>query len=228
MTLRDIWKSTINYVRRYSIRAVLIALFLWALSHLMWDIIAKPGLNGLANVGFNAITLGSTRIRDAAYFSAATDATAVPGLIGFYSLCVAMFGFLGVRIVSHRKTLRMLRLGKTEAQEIEALHPAAFQSKIETLRRWMPRTISFELILIGLIALTALFGFMVINQAVHIRRIFLVNVTRCAPYVTDNEQKLLLARFATVESRADYLPLRSSLDSLARTHNVKLLGGEVW
>ena len=68
----------------------------------------------------------------------------------------------------------------------------------------------------------------VLEQSVHIWGQFHANLAICAPYITEKEEKLLLAQFTSIKTRHDYQDVHERMQVIAKLNNVALREESLW
>jgi len=228
------YKLPIDKLKSIAASTVATTIVLGTIGSGVWDIIAKPGLSRIARSALSTVTLGSARIRDGAYASAALDASPLTSLVLLFLVsCLPLFLIIWFVHTTYLEP-KLRESTRVAIEELEAKADSKAELltqlaiRMDTLRQRM-RRIAASGILMSLILLAlALTATGVINQAIAVRRVFFANLAICAPLITDVEEEAYRARFARMKGRADYIALRAELDRLAAAHNIKLLSGEVW
>jgi hypothetical protein len=185
----------------------------------------------------NAITFGSERVRDTAYFEAALDSYPTPSLfllILFVGMAAGVpLGFFTQPISKRRRNAVTLARAELEAlegqEELEVVQRRGqLQALIHNYQKSLKKRIIFLLCgwLLGLAFLFVQLTTM--NQAVLIRRVFLRDLQACAPYLSAEEEEQLRSSFAQVRIKADYAQVASELSRVARAHSVRLAEIELW
>lgn len=150
-------------------RTVLIAVGLWIVLNLTWDLLVGPGLGETAKSAFRLMTLGSRKLRDEAYASAALDPFMLPGLLLMGLLAAVPASFIG-RYWGDRSASRRARRRKLE-KELSHIHSDLERRLyLEARERRAMRRMTVFMIL-----LSAYFfvPYVIINQASAARRGFL-------------------------------------------------------
>jgi hypothetical protein len=227
-----------SFLRRKATLTVLGALVLGALGNGLWEILAKPGLTTAGRALLNVATFGSTRIRDSAYASAASDPTPLPALlvllvvslIPFYAVLTATeFLFEGRKSRLERAIANLEEIEFSEPEEKD-LH-LALQKAEQELQRSKRRDKWFNwfgLAFFCFFFIGSLIGFGVINQAVATHRVFYTNLKICAPFISETDEERLEGLFSMVENRGDYLEVQSHLETIAKNNGLKLQKFEPW
>ena len=200
--------------------AAITTLLLGAIGSGIWETLLKPGVGGLGRFVLSVLALGSSRLRDLAYQSAALDPTSLPSLLIAMSLAIIpltlLFGwggsFLGSSIIK-RIERRALAQGKPKT----------------AILRTTSRTLNILLVstnlLLGGILLTE---FAVVNQAVLIWRVFHANLAVCAPTLSPEQEKAFKAKFAGMRSRADFQTIDRDLRDQAAKTDLRLVKPSLW
>ncbi len=105
--------------------SILGAILLGAIGSGVWEVIAKPGLSRTGRFFLSLFTLGSTKLRDASYASAALDPTPLPALLVLFVI-VPMFPafLLGVFLrakVEQGRRYREIRGARKNIEDFENL-----------------------------------------------------------------------------------------------------------
>jgi hypothetical protein len=211
-------------------RAGVIAIVLGLVSSAMWDLMLKPGLSVIGRSVITAITFGSERLRDASYESAALDPTSLSPLVLLTIL--AYVPLLGAALVfihpfAERTAEKLTTVPRRMLDEAES---QLAEIKI-TLTHLRKKSITFRRILIGYLCVIGLLtgtSVTVVQQAVLIWRVFHANLAICAPYITEQEHKIIKGRFAAIKTRNDYSHINEALNQIATKNNVSLLDTAIW
>ena len=210
------------------------ALFLAVIGNGIWELFAKPGLTKCNRIILNVITLGSAKIRDAAYASAALDPTPLASLqiillVSTLPLALAVLLFLvefGGPIIEEKIDAivdELIRENKDEKDK--KIRDARIREGLRSLKR----KASLALISVTLvISIAGLVGVKILNQALLVYRTYQADMDICGPYMTFTEEKMLRARFASVKSREDYVQIHHSLEKLASKNGTKLNDIDLW
>jgi len=199
---------------------VLATLLLGAAGSGLWDMLFKPGLGRLGRLFLSMTTLGSHRIRDLAYESAALNPTPVAGLVGIAVLAWAPFVILAFVL-----GVRTSRSQRRESLTGDALGTGQRLARLISSERRASRVITVAMILVGVSTFTA--G-SVLNQAVLIWRVFNANLTICAPYLDSSDQTALRAEFASVRTAEDYGRIATKLETISRRQVRRLVSQALW
>jgi hypothetical protein len=215
------------------------AVMLGALGSGLWDILAKPGLSRLGRFFLGLITLGSERVRDAAYTSAALDPSPLPPLlllivVSIIPLIAAfMMGFMEfgmspiIRWLDKPSTNPALGDDKNHTEKGEESRTWREAQKIRRFK--IRRRLSIFFIIYCCIFFLIIFvGVSIVNQAIVIKRVFDANIRICAPYLSDKEEKRLRARFAAMNSRIDYIAINNDLKQVASQNGISLINVQPW
>lgn len=202
-------------------RAVWGTIGLGLLGSALWDWLASPGLSGVARGVLSVVTLGSAKLRDGAYASAALDSYPAPStfLLTLVTLvaCAGLGATVGLMIVdAPRKPNRSF--GSRE--EIDA--------EMRQIRREM-RKDRWQIGIIAAVLVSALLvASLFVTAAVDIRRAFLTNLAICAPYLSDADEEMLRAQFASVQTKGEYRLVDERLQAVAKGNNVRLVDLSLW
>jgi hypothetical protein len=210
------------------IQSVVGTIVLGALGSGLWELFAKPGLSRLGRSILTTLTLGSERVRDLAYASAALDPYPLPALIIFYLLAFiplhfALKDFLDeyLKLPLRQKLIKAYEQAKNSAE-----------GDAVPLKEWIrpKRRKLFWAMMLGylLVVVYSLVGVNIINQAIVIRRTFTANLAICSPYISYVEEKRFIARFAAVQARSEYIPINNDLQKIAVINKTKLLKIDLW
>jgi hypothetical protein len=188
-------------------------ILLGAAGSALWEMIFKPGLTGSARAFASLTTLGSRRVSDWVYQSAALDPAAGASvgalfLFGYIPLWVAM-GWIWADPLARITSRRYLLTFQSPRKRLNALK--------RIRQRW------FWSLILAVCLLMTLPAAYLINRAVIARRVFVANVAILAPHITDAEYKRLYAQFSAMRSRSDYDNVERRLNELARVSRVKLV-----
>jgi hypothetical protein len=102
------------------------------------------------------------------------------------------------------------------------------EGMIHRIRRILRRQIAFVTIVLFVMCVGVMIFQGIIGQAILIWRVFNVDVNICAPYLTENEEKQLRARFAAVKTRTDYQVIDEELNRIARKNSITLREEPLW
>lgn len=178
-------------------------------------------------------------MKDAAYADAALDPTALPSLM-FLRLAADMPFILAASILLSMLYGARLRahVGArffTDNAQTKATTPEDRQVKINERKAWIQQSekrlklfrflLIADLILMGAMSLSKS---IVTNQSILVRRTFFANMDICAPYLDENSEEKLRAKFASVKTRGDYIKVRNELAKVAKAQNVEIHTFELW
>jgi len=215
--------NRMRWVRRLFFGAV-VALALHLVAVATWEEIAKPGLGRLGRAVAGAATLGSTQLKDAAYRSAALDPSPLPGLILLQIVgSVPLGAFTAFFIMFYRRATS----GSARSQ-FDRRASKAGVSVDEYLLRTLKRLSMTGVVLCVTLAILVTVIFTTIEQATLIRRVFNSDMARLGAKISEGEERELMAQFASIETRADYVALRVKLDQIANARNVRLSRIKTW
>jgi hypothetical protein len=194
---------------------VLATVLLGAIGSGLWDILFKPGISR-----FGAYITGLSReIDNAVFTTAALDPLPVSSLVVL--LLITAIPLIGAMFFVDRAYIRGplhafldRRLGRKPDEPL--------QSNLIRVRK-VRRIVAFLGIGMCLIVyVAASTAFAVINEAVIVWRAFYRNIEICAPYVPQEQILSLRASFRMMNTRDDFMAIRSAVDTIATSHDVVL------
>lgn len=218
------------------LRSVIGVILLSILANALWEIILRPGMGGLGRLAMGAITLGSTRMRDAAYANAALDPSMIPATVLLYLFVVwapsAVLGVASARLmlaVRRGATDKLISVVEERIAEGDRAGAEQELKKVEQkIRSTRIRLHGFEVLLVGIALAAGMTTFTVINQAVLIRRVFTANLTICVPAMSAEQVQAVQASFAGMTSKTDYSAVERRLKDVAAAHGLTLHTVKLW
>jgi len=215
-----------------SARNIAATLLIGLVGSALWDVITWPGMTKLTRWLLTILTFGSNSIRDSAYSMAALDPYPVTGVIILIVFSTAIPGaWLGVasarslirRRDRHVETVEK-QLNETETDEAKA----EVTDHLDRMRGEHRKTLLFVDVILSVLVLSGIVSVWTINQAVLIRRVAIADMAICAPFLSDQQEEVLFAQFAKVQSRQDYLNFERAMADIAKTHGVSLIDSSLW
>jgi hypothetical protein len=200
------------------------ALIVGALGSGLWDMVFRPGLSGVGRFLLSLATLGSQRLRDSAYDSAALDPRPIADLLTLLTISAIPLWLLG--------TLWGIRSGRSRARRDRAREDGATDKEIAALRERRARASRRRFLFLNA-ALVILYGYMSVvaavnNQSVLIWRQFHANLAILGPHLDPGEHLRLVSRFHAVRTREDYQRLDRALRARAAKTGVALRDFPLW
>ena len=171
---------------------------------LLYDLVVKPGLSQFGRIILNAITFGSTTIRDYAYSQAALDPTSVSALI---LLLFIMLTPLSMLVSSKIVSIIKARINSDEQQQKSSITKKLIQYV-------------FPLIL--------LIMFSVHNQSIAIWRTFNANINIITPYISEKDKSLLVSQFSAMVKKSEYEKIHIKFSDAATKNNLILKDISLW
>ncbi len=183
----------------------------------VWQLIFYPGFGWFARF----LAENSQRLTDAPYASAAMDPTPLSGLVGLFIVSEVPLWLFTAFVLS---ALIFPFLGWLSRRPLRKA--AAGQPAIQRHRRFrrVVVPIAGSMVSLFLFAVSST-AFSVVNQAVYTWRSFNTNLARCAPYLSEEEEELLVARFRSMKTRREFVEVESQLKRVAAEHHVELESG---
>jgi hypothetical protein len=188
-----------------------------ALGSGFWEVAVKPGLSVGGRFALNLLSLGSETIRDYAYRNAALDPTPVAALQMLFlgAGCLVSFNFASAL----RLWLRMRARGE---------EPSARATRRESLLPKMKRFLLVSGALSIITGIVLIVGLVVQSQAVLIWRVFHTNLAILAPYLSEDDEERMNARFRSIATRAEYVEIDEQMREVADANGRRLASEEVW
>lgn len=206
----------------------------------LWELGMKPSLQYFGQKFLDAITLGSTTMKDNAYLAAALDQTAIPA-VRVYEIvsAFAMVPLLIIIVLEIFKNQRLRRyfLRTETAQDKHndsTANESSSQQPEDTSDRMLIKDktlIIVERTVLAWIVLSVVFTSvqsLIHNQSLQIWRSFHADLRQCAPYMTPNEEELIEAQYAAMKSKKDYAVILGYFQGIAKQHNIKLHSTALW
>lgn len=177
----------------------------------LYDLVVKPGVSFIADWSYNLISVFSETIENAPFSSAALNPTVLPSLIQliFYVAVLpgSLFGFVLVLAITFTRNL------KSENKERKS-------KKSENAKIIILLIVIFVYIIFLFLSLSTIFS--VVNKSIFIYRVFQANIAICTPHIAEDERNKLLAEFAKMESKDDYMAINKRLEDIAKINGIKL------
>ena len=191
------------------VKTIAYALTLAVVGHALWEMVISPGVH-LAGHGLRTVlTLGSETVKNAPYESAAIDPTPLPGLLLMILAAAAA-------------TLAVL---KGVFDDLSRLFPrvsgwfAKSASRAKLAGAWS--YIASAVIGLGLVA-SLLTTVSVVNEAIVIWRVFHSNLSAVESVLPEEECRAFRTRFATMNSRAEFVALNHDMFAAAAKKGLRL------
>jgi hypothetical protein len=165
------------------------------------------------------VSLGSERVRDTPYASAAINPYAVPTLlliVGLFFLFVIVLIYFFLFIYGQ---LIKGYLNRNKPEDRQANKGFWKDGKLRTGNVLLLLTAT---IYSGLLIYAAIIPIGVVNEAVLARRIYEANRDIAAPYLTSSELVQLQSDFAQIETKAQYKNLMNRLAAIGKDHHLKM------
>jgi hypothetical protein len=180
------------------------------------SVLTSAGALRLWGKALYIITLGSARVRDAPYASAALNPYPVPPLMVLVFLLCAFITF-NFRMLT-RAFVHIVEEYLEKKNENKNIGSKIFSSKlkIEAL------VLSVSTIYIGAFCLLLIIPVGVENEAVAARRIYEADRDIVAPYLTSSQLIQLQSDFAQIETKSQYKAFMGRLSIVAKEHQVRI------
>jgi F0F1-type ATP synthase membrane subunit c/vacuolar-type H+-ATPase subunit K len=171
----------------------------------LWEYILKPGLFSLTGLALNIATLGMERFKNDLYEEIARGFHEGPSL----TLLMLFFGVLSG-----------FAFGVITSKYVRGLKDRNEGFK----RRFTKFAVIYSLFIITfLLVMSSRITY--INRAItHFSQLNLI----VAPYISEEEQEIILSRFSQVHSKADYESVLSDLQVIAKEHNLHVPDFSIW
>lgn len=196
----------------------------------VWDLLGKSASQWVGRAILNIATLGSSAIVNSVYREAAKGLHEASALeqYALFMLCILSVGaFFSVYLSSRARGPRTAKQGaKNFLDEIEPLQD---DEKVKVLEKRLAslelklrkiRVVMFATLLV--FAATLGFNYVRLAQANDTATFFRQSVAICAPYVDDQEIKLLNSHFAAIDSKSDFLQVYGELTKIAAANHLRL------
>lgn len=194
----------------------------------LYDLLVKPGLTGFGRLILDVLTLGSQRVLDSSYASAALDPTPVTGLLLLQGALIATCipGFLMVaRRMANKEEERLEKKTKDLAED--KLAPALAEELARLKRKFARLRLVFWSVF-SLWIIMALVSFAVHNQSILVWRLFNANMATISAVASPNEIAGFRAEFAQMRTKAAYLELTNKMSKFAADRRITLYVIETW
>jgi hypothetical protein len=183
-------------------------ILLGAIGSGVWQLAFSPSVDWLTRF----IAGVSHRINDAAYESAALDPRPLASLILLLLVTQVPLWFAAYFLIGlFLDPILRFFLPRRTVQD----------DKRPGFRRIRALAIVGIILSLGLYVVARL-GFSAANQAVSVWRIFHMNLARCAPYLTADEEKRYEARFRSMHREKDYLEIERDFLALGSKHAIEI------
>jgi len=210
----------VKFVKRYWWQTVG-ALALGTVTSALWDFVFKPLLPALGGAMLTVSTLGMHSLRDEVYLEVAK------GLHEDNSLSVAIIVFTCLSIypitVAFSSSSSPLVAQGGEGTTIEELEKAFAEAQQKRAR--------FRRVAGLLGILICVFGLYQTARALYVNRAIAYFRQTCdaaGPYLSADEQKRILADFATMRGRSDYVAVTAHLESAIQQHGGHTPEFSIW
>jgi hypothetical protein len=193
-----------------------------------WELGLKPTFQWLGRMLLTAVTLGSNTVRDDIYKEAAKGLHETSSL-QLYSLVILSLFFMcsyGLGIASGGRSSRKFRKDLDELDDQAKL--TVLEKKLASLKH---QIYTAQLLVFGIILLfttSQLINYLKVNQANAACTFFAQSMAICRPYLNDQQAKIFESRFASMDSRADFVAIVADLGRLAASNQRKLPDFTPW
>jgi hypothetical protein len=200
-----------NYLSKKTIFTLVGAVTIGIIASGLYDLVVKPGINFVTDWSYNLISFFSETIENSPFSSAALDPTIVPSLFQMTFFTAGLPGFLlGFSIFAfylvHKKS-------KTPTENDNNKQ----YKKIKLYITFIP-------VIAYVLAITLILNtlFSVVNKSVFIHRVFRANLAICTPFISEKQRNTVIADFAKMETKNDYLKIQEILQNIANQNGVEL------
>ncbi|MFO1004252.1 MAG: hypothetical protein U0936_28365 [Planctomycetaceae bacterium] len=229
---RSIWK--------HPIAILLGTILVGAIGSGLWDICAKPVLFGSARFMLDLVTFGSTAVKDSAYADAALDQTAMMSsqlyLNATSILCMPFLFMLALEFGLTPRRIRGLLAGPVSPPD--RLNECTLEERLARLERSgvltdaqrhrLRRIRRTLIVMMGLTLGYLITSTMIKVQSLQIWRTFHADLRMCAPYMDSEQEELLLSKYTTIKSKADFGSVIDELQVVATAHGLILHSNNLW
>jgi len=203
----------------------------------LWEIGIKPSLIWSGQLALDIITFGSTAAKDNAYKAAALDQTSIPAA-RLYAMTIGLFSaplvvFLMYEFGMSPNRIRRIALSNSTTEEHHTFDErlSRIEEITEQLKGYRKRLAIVRRSL--LVILGVLIGFvfvrhMIHNQSLLIWRSFNADLKQCAPYLTPDEEELIEAQFAAIQTKKDYSKILGEFAKIADKNHIVLHSTSLW
>ncbi|UOD30688.1 hypothetical protein INH39_02780 [Massilia violaceinigra] len=166
------------------------------------------------------------------YESAARDPTPIPSvlILTFLTMVIALYlGYSSGELRSQRrKNAEAIDFIDNPANRPPPPTDAQLRADFIIAAKWLRRleivkTFTTSILLVALLTYLSL-----VTSSIEMWKNFNVNMTICAPHISDLEEKQLRAKFVQMKSKKDYVALEKELAATAAKYNLKLRVTETW
>jgi len=193
---------------------------LGALGSGFWDLALKSSLFFLMSAALNLSTLGLNSLKDDVYIMVARQDTARASLETLYLVTLLIIGLISAFIAYVD--------GKIAALKRKREPPEMRQESIQRAEETIVRAVRVLAICAGIVIVTLMFRFIKLSYANAAALYFHQSLTICRPMLTDEQEKMFLARFAAMNSRRDYIDLLSDLEETSKRYGKELPPFRIW
>jgi len=218
---------------------VIAVLFLSALGSGLWSVVIAPGGSKVLDAIAKVLTLGSERLSDAPFASAALDPTPVPSLLILtYVSVIPVFGFLhfldkGVLGNDPRKwadkQLRQIQEqvaadSGLRGRDLEAEVSQAYKMfllRMNRLGKWLS---GLMVLMFGALAALTALAFSITSTAITLHRYFQADMAVLAPALSADQEESARAQWSNIRTEKEYRELYRLLLDRAEDAGVTLRG----
>ncbi len=219
--------SKTNWLLRRAPATIAGVILLGLVCTTIYDLALKPGLSATGRFFLNIFTLGSQKVIDSAYESAALDPTPIASLmlilvailIAITPSIIIISELLPWSTKAKKQDILLERLEEADGEEAEKI--------VEDLERLKNRGRYFR-IPFAIISFAVFIPFLVHNQSVVIWRVFNANVRIIRPHISENEYNILLSDFSSVKTKEDYEKVETKIKEHAAKSSLPLQNIETW
>jgi hypothetical protein len=211
------FKSHLNRIGPISLLGVL---FIGIITNTIYDLVIKPSLLDLGNFTLRLITLGSAKVQDSIYISAALDPTATTSLKLYF--WVVLLALIPMFYWINKITSQSQKIQKNSSELIEEIGAENIKEKIKSLERTLFKLQIFGLILGFVFFITTLTSFLVQSQAVNIWRTFNANLTILSPFLSAEKLIKFKADFCSMQNKNDFVTLKNKIQTEAKTLKIEI------
>jgi len=208
-------------------------ILLGALGSGLWQIALKPFTFWFLETIFNIMTLGLSSLSDAFYTEVAEGLHEEPSLENLMLLLIIIFTYWGMRfgdILGERSASRAKKELDDKIEKSKKLSPEKasrlmqdvdeyYKNLKRSIRRYNRFAIIFGVLLLSFLAFRSVTIGLRNHKVTKFHQLF----TICKPFLDDQEEEKILAKFSTIRSKQDYLDTIMTLVRKILEHNQDLL-----
>jgi hypothetical protein len=193
----------------------------------LYDMLLKPGIGHISGLLLYLASLGNDTLINKCYSMAATDPSSEPALLILFSIVMIPSMVLGGSFANYSSARNIYK----EYTNKKNVPKKIISGKEEDLKSIMNKLhIKFDIVsailLSAFIIMFTAYNF--VNMSILINRNFYANLRICAPYISDYEEEVIVAKFSSTKSKQDYINVSTELKGIAQQNGIELRNEKLW